>query len=474
MLGHLGSRSEVLRLLRHGPLALLLALPVRAADPAPAAPAVSEPDSAADAELGVLETIRRAEREYAEALADFRAGKDDAARKHLKAAFEGLGETVTDDALAESVRADFLSALEKVRSYDGAPEPAEAPGELDADAAQLASVSPAAVPEEARREKHAIPVDPDNETVKRFIALYTGKETRRKAVEEALGRAEKYRPMMTAALRKAKLPEELFWLVMTESEFKMKAVSGAGAGGLWQFMPGTARKYGLEVSYWVDERMDPEKATGAALKYLKDLKAWFGDWPLALAGYNRGEGGVGRDMEFTRSADFGTLAGRGALPNETQNYVPKFMACVLLGEHPERYGLHPAPEKAEPFDIARVERDLDLEVAAKAAGTDLETMKRLNPELRAWCTPKGRAYDLRVPAGSKDSFLAKLAEVKEWNPGPKVVVVKVQKGDNLGKIAKKYRTTVRAILTHNELKSAKTLRIGQVLRIPPGKGFSGK
>lgn len=451
--------SEVLRVLRLGALALLLAAPAGAQDPA------------ADSELAAVEELRRAELSYGEALADFKAGKREAAREHLKAAFAALAAGVEDDALAQSLRVEFLSALEKVRSYEGAPDPAETPADLDADAAQLAEVAPAAVPDEVRRERHGVPVDPDDETVKRFIALYTGKEPRRRAVEEALGRAERYKPMMTAALRKAGLPEELFWLVMAESEFKMKAVSWAGAGGLWQFMPATARKYGLEVGFWVDERYDPEKATGAAIRYLKDLHEWFGDWHLALAAYNRGENGVMRDMAFTRSTEFGELAGRGALPNETSNYVPKFMACVLLGEHPERYGLKPVPQPAEPFEFARVERDLDLGVAAKAAGTDEETLKRLNPELRSWCTPKGRAYNLRIPAGSKDRFFAALAEVKDWNPGPQAVLHRVQKGEYLGKIAKRYRTTVHAILRHNPNTNPRALRPGQVLRIPPGKGF---
>lgn len=460
--------SQVLLVLRLGALALLL--PAAPAFGAVAGTPPQESDAAADADIGALEELRRAELAYAEALADFKAGKTEAARAHLKAAFGSLAGSVSDDGLAQALRTDFLSAVEKARTYEGAPDPAETPDELDADPAQLAAVAPADVPEELRREKHGVPVNADDETVKRFIALYT-KDGRRRAFEEALGRAELYRPMMQAALRKAKLPDELFWLVMAESEYKLKAVSGAGAAGLWQFMPATGRKYGLEVSYWVDERMNPEKATAAAVRYLKDLHDWFGDWHLALAGYNRGENGVGRDMQFTRAADFGTLSGRGALPNETQNYVPKFMACVLLGEHPERYGLKAVPQAPEPADAVLVERDLDLEVAAKAAGTDLETMRRLNPELRAWCTPKGRAYNLRIPAGRKDAFLAALAEVKEWNPGPKVVLHKVQKGEYLGKIAKKYRTTVRAIITHNELRNPKALRVGQVLRIPPGKGF---
>ncbi|MBI5596784.1 MAG: transglycosylase SLT domain-containing protein [Elusimicrobia bacterium] len=458
------SRSQVLLFLRLVPVILAVAA---------AAQAPGDPNSVDDAESGVLSQLKRAERSYGEALADFRSEREEEARAHLRRAFLELSDSLTDESLVNDARADFLAIVEKVRTFDGAAAPPEEerPTGLDADPAALAAVSPAA-PVVGRDERHAIRIDSDNETVQRYIALYTGKESRRRAVEEALGRAELYKPMMTAALRKAGLPEELFWLVMTESEFKMKAVSGAGAAGLWQFIPGSARNYGLEVSYWVDERFNPEKATQAALRYLKDLKVWVGDWHLALAAYNRGENGVGRDLQWTRSTDFAQLAGRGALPNETQAYVPKFMACVLIGEHPERYGLKPASEAPEPFDTVRVERDLDLSVAAKCAGTTEEVLRRLNPELRAWCTPKGRPYSLKVPAGSRESFLAALAEVKDWNPGPQVVVHRVQRGEYLGKIAKRYRTTVRAIMNHNsQIKNARSLRPGMVLRIPPGKGF---
>ena len=421
----------------------------------------------------MLAQLKRAERSYGEALADFRSEREEEARANLRKAFLELADSLTDESLAEDARADFLTIVEKVRAFDGSAVPEEEPAtDLDADPATLASVSPSTFPPLGHNDKHTIPIDESNETVQRYIALYTGKETRRRAIEEALGRAERYRPMMTAALRKAGLPEELFWLVMTESEFKMKAVSGAGAAGLWQFMPATGRNYGLEVSYWVDERFNPEKATGAALRYLKDLKEWFGDWHLALAAYNRGENGVGRDLQWTRSTDFTQLSGRGALPNETQAYVPKFMACVLIGEHPERYGLKPVKDADEPFDTVRVDRDLDLSVAAKCAGTTDEVMRRLNPELRAWCTPKGRSYPLKIPAGSREAFLAALAQVKDWNPGPQVVVHRVQKGEYLGKIAKKYRTTVRSILNHNpQVKNARSIRPGMTLKIPPGKGF---
>ena len=281
--------------------------------------------------------------------------------------------------------------------------------------------------------------------------------------------------MILAELKKKGLPPELFYLVMVESEYKLDAVSPSGAAGLWQFMPGTARKYGLEVSYWVDERYDPVKSTRAAVQYLSDLYQWFGDWELALAAYNRGEGGIGRDLQFSRSTDFGSLAGRNALPQETHHYVPKFMACVMIGRNPGKYGLRPKYETPEAFDEVSLPRDLDLGVAAKCAGTTEGVLRRLNPELRSWCTPKDRpAFALRLPAGTKDAFSAELAKVTDWNPGPTMVRYRVKRGDSLGRIAKTYHTTVKAILETNKLRSARRITPGITLLIKPGRSSAAK
>ena len=152
------------------------------------APTPQDTPSAEDSELGVLDGLKRAEHEYGEGLADFRAGRDEAAHAHMRQAFAALGETLDEDGLALELRPEFMALLEKVRAWDTAAEPSEAPTDLDADAAALAAVSPAQVPAAAKRETYSMPIDPDNETVKRFIALYTEKESRRRAVQEALGR----------------------------------------------------------------------------------------------------------------------------------------------------------------------------------------------------------------------------------------------------------------------------------------------
>jgi membrane-bound lytic murein transglycosylase D len=220
----------------------------------------------------------------------------------------------------------------------------------------------------------------------------------------------------------------------------------------------------------VDERLEPEKATRAAARYLADLCRWVGDWDFALAAYTRGEGGLGRDLQFSRSIDFSSLAGRDALPTETHFYVPKFEACALIGEEPEKYGLHPRYEAPQAYETVPLPRDLDLGVAARCAGATEAVLRALNPELRAWCTPKDRpGFLLRIPKGTKDAFVAALAKVQDWNPGPTLVRYRVRRGDSLGRIAKLHHTTVRGILATNKLHNARLIRPGMILLIKPGR-----
>ncbi|MDE2314652.1 MAG: transglycosylase SLT domain-containing protein, partial [Elusimicrobia bacterium] len=307
-----------------------------------------------------------------------------------------------------------------------------------------------------------------NPIVQRFIQIYT--QRRPRSVEEALSRSGLYRDMILKALKKKGLPPQLLYLVMTESEFKYDALSRSGAAGLWQFMPGTARKYGLKVTYWNDERYLPEKETQAAVNYLYDLYQWFGDWDLALAAYNRGAGGLGQDMLESRSLSFSTLSHRDALPMQTHFYVPKFEACVLIGENPAKYGLHPHYETPEAYDTAVLPRALDLDIAARCAGTTMAVIRRLNPELRAWCTPKDAPnFALRIPWGTKDAFEAALAKVKDWNPGPTLIRYRVRPGDFLGRIARLHHTTVRSIIETNKIRHPRLIRPGMVLLIRPGR-----
>ncbi|NNN06795.1 MAG: transglycosylase SLT domain-containing protein [Elusimicrobia bacterium] len=440
-------------------IALAAPLCAQAVSTAPAALS-----TAADA--GETDVLASAVGLYDAALSDFRAGREDAGRAGLKNAFSALVDGLDDDDIPAALRPDFAAMIDKARNWPDAESQGPAAPDLDVpESALRAAASTATV------KMRGVRVDPDNPIAQKFIAIYT--RQRPASVEAALARSGRYRDMIAAELKRKGLPPELLYLVMVESEYRPDAVSPSGAAGLWQFMPGTARKYGLEVSYWVDERYDPVKSTRAAARYLSDLYRWFGDWELALAAYNRGEGGIGRDLRYSRSLDFDGLSGKKALPSETDHYVPKFMACVLIGRDPQEYGLHPKYETPEPYDEAILPRDLDLGVAAKCAGTTEASLRRLNPELRAWCTPKDRpGFALRLPAGTKASFEAALAKVTDWNPGPTMVRYKVRRGDSLGKIAKLYHTTVKSILANNKIRSARLIRPGSTLVIKPGRAHS--
>lgn len=411
----------------------------------------------------------RAQALYGEGVAALERGDEPAGRELLGRSFAALAGAIEDGALAAELRADVAGIADKIRSWDSSPDGAEEPGVLDATPEVLAAEPPAPTPP-AAAPSSSIALDAENELTRKYIHLYTA--TRKRGVEETLARSGRYRELIERELEKAGLPRELFYLVMTESEYKLFARSHAGAAGLWQFMPFTARKYGLEVSFWVDERYDPVKATGAAIRYLSELHRWFGDWHLALAAYNRGENGLGRDLIATRSMDFATTSSRGAMPLETRQYVPKFMACVFIGMDPAKYGLEPRYEEALAYDEVPLARDLSLEVAAKAAGVGLEAIQVLNPHVRNWATPPNRpGFLFRVPKGSKESFLARLAEVADWNPGPSLVRYTIRKGDVLGKIASRHRTTVKEIAVLNDIRDPRRLRPGMVLKLKPGRGY---
>lgn len=435
-----------------------------ASAPAPqAAVAVSSAAAAASAqpEDDLSQKLDQAESKYKEAVGRLASGDIDGGRQELREAFDAAADGIDDDGLAASLQPEFSGMLDRIRDWQGPQAVGEDASGLDV------SLSTASVRIEP------IKLDASNPITQKFVEIYT--KRRPQTVEQALARSGRYRDMILADLKKAGLPPELLYLVMTESEYKYDAVSHSGAAGLWQFMPATARKYGLEVSYWVDERFDPEKSTRAAVRYLGDLYRWFGDWDLALAAYNRGEGGIGRDLQWSRSTDFDSLADRNALPQETHFYVPKFQACALIGTQPEKYGLHPSYDQPEAYDSVPLPRDLDLGVAAKCAGTSEAVLRRLNPELRAWCTPKDRpGFVLRVPKGTKDEFLANLAKVKDWNPGPTLVRYRVRRGDFLGRIAKLNHTTVRGIMATNKLRSARLIHPGMILLIKPGRASASR
>ncbi len=306
----------------------------------------------------------------------------------------------------------------------------------------------------------------DNEHVQRELRSFTTVE--RELFLEGYRRSFLYRPMILARLEKAGLPAQLSWLPLVESWFKVRALSRASALGMWQFISSTGVRYGLDRDTWVDERLDPEKATDAAIAYLTDLHGLFGDWPKALAAYNCGEARVLRLSHQSADdyLDFWDLY--EMLPAETRRYVPRLLAALQIIENPAKFGMTLPEAETPPSNVAtvRVERSVRLDRLDAALGLEEATLAGLNPALRRQATPK-RAYDLRVPAGREETLLTQLGSLPEWTPPvPQYTTHRVRSGETLSQIAGRYRTSVSALMRANGLRRANQLRVGQRLRVP--------
>jgi membrane-bound lytic murein transglycosylase D len=285
---------------------------------------------------------------------------------------------------------------------------------------------------------------------------------------KSIKRSGRYRPEILKALKDAGLPEELSWLPLIESGFNTKALSRARALGLWQFIPSTGYKFGLKRDHFIDERMDPDKSTLAAIAYLKELHNIFGDWTTVLAAYNCGEGRVLRTIR-TQNVNyldnFWDLYER--LPRETARYVPRFLATLHILNTPEKYGIDltsvDPPLTYEPVTVAK---QVSLKDAAGAIGTTEFELRQINPELRHKILPP-RSYELKVPVGKGEALLAQIEAIKATSlPRPAVAYHRVRAGETLSTIARKYRTSVSRIMRANNLRSSHYIVAGKRLKIP--------
>ncbi|MBU4484917.1 lytic transglycosylase domain-containing protein, partial [bacterium] len=244
----------------------------------------------------------------------------------------------------------------------------------------------------AYKSRYDVPIIINEEVIQQ-INYFQGNG--RRHFERYLERSGRYVPMMRKILKEHGLPEDLVYLALIESGFNLKAHSRARAVGPWQFIYWTGHRYGLKVDTWVDERCDPVKATHAAAGYLKALYNEFGDWYLAMAGYNAGEGKIRNAIKRYHSRDFWTLSGEGNryLKPETRNYVPKFIAAVLMAKNPEEFGFdHVKLQPPLEYETVEIDSQTEIKVIAKLADTSVETIESLNSELRRWATPPGDAY----------------------------------------------------------------------------------
>jgi len=285
--------------------------------------------------------------------------------------------------------------------------------------------------------------------------------------ETSLSRKTILDSMIYSKLRERNMPEDLIYLAMIESGFKTSAYSKAKAAGVWQFIPGTGKRYGLSVDFWLDMRRNPVAATDAALNYLADLYEEFGDWYLAMAAYNCGEGRIRKLVKESLAADSSKKVSYWdlTLPRETMLYVPRIIAATIIGHDPEHYSFKVQKQSSIPFDTVTVKDCIPLDKVGGAVGTSSNTIQELNPELIRWCTPPNlKSYTIRVPQGTRGKFLAAYAKMDKtqlvrWHQ------YKVQKGDNLGSISSQFGLKASDIQATNNLKNTK-LKTGQILIIP--------
>ncbi len=321
------------------------------------------------------------------------------------------------------------------------------------------------LPEDITTPKTEVPLV-QNRQVNRHLMYYTLK--RPEVMESWLTRKEKYFPMMRKIFEDEGVPTELIHLAMVESGLNPEARSWASAVGMWQFIRATGSMYGLEVNWWIDERRDPEKATRAAARHLKDLYNIWDDWHLAMANYNISPRGLKRAIRAAGKEDY--WAAYPYLPRETQGYVPGFIAATMIEMNPTAFGFKERYEnESYDYQVYKVAPLMPLDALADAAGISTEKLKEYNPELLRWATPPGNEYPLKLPVGTKERFAANYDDIPKEKRSQNVAMHTVNRGETLGYIAQKYGTSVRSLYETNEGLS-NTIYPGQKIVVPLAPG----
>ncbi|MFY0592892.1 LysM peptidoglycan-binding domain-containing protein [Roseivirga sp.] len=326
-----------------------------------------------------------------------------------------------------------------------------------------------------------------NDRVKAFVNYFTVRD--RDYTREMLRRKEVYFSIFEKYLKEYNLPQELKYLPIIEAGLNPKAVSGPRAVGLWQFMAATGKERGLKIDWYIDERMDPEKSTEAACKYIEWLYGIFKDWKLTLAAYNSGIGNVKRAIRRAGyKNDFWSIY--RYLPRETRSYVPQFAAIVYAMEYADVHNIY-TEEELYPVDFETVKTTnfVYLKAFAQESGIPLKTLEELNPEIKKGAIPERKqGFDLKIPKSAKDDFLKNevniLAKAEEGKKefekmarnmpgstfGKEKVVYRVRSGDVLGTIARKHRVRLQDLKAWNKIRGS-LIRVGQKLNIYTGPDF---
>jgi membrane-bound lytic murein transglycosylase D len=423
---------------------------------------------------GIEFLIQKVREKFASGEANYHADHLEAARKDFDEAVDWMLESGydpnSDPKLSELFHhvtdTVYTYELQAFRAGDGFAEAPAVPAAIDEVAEMTFPVDPKLKERAevaARNLSHDLPLTVNDIVVSYLNFFQTPRG--RAIVETGLRRSGRYQPMIARVLREEGVPQDLIYLAQAESAFQPLALSRAGARGMWQFVQWRGNEYGLKRSWWVDERMDPEKATRAAAQHLRDLYGLFGDWYLAIAAYNCGPGNVQKGIERTGYADFWELYRRNVLPQETRNYVPIILAMTLIAKDAAHYGISVNPETPVETDTVKPGRAIDLRLVAETIDVDVATLRALNPSLLRSATPDDPEFVLHLPAGTSEKFSAEIADIppEKWVSWRRH---RVEAGDTLSAIAKKYHVTAASIAAANDLDNREGLAPGEKLIIP--------
>jgi membrane-bound lytic murein transglycosylase D len=327
----------------------------------------------------------------------------------------------------------------------------------------------------AKVEKHLrIPVEL-NSHVESWIEYFTEKDHAR--FQRFLDRGQNYRDVIETVLEENDLPAELYYLAMIESGYQTHAQSHASAVGVWQFIAGTGKRYGLRIDQHIDERRDPIRSTEAAAKYLRDLYNVFGSWDLAMAAYNTGEIRILRAIMKARTRNFWELVQLGVLPKETASYVPKFLAVIMIGKEPEKYGfrINSSTQPYPDLEAIEIPGSIKLQTLAEKTGVSFDILKKVNPHLLSYSTPPGPTpYEVWFPAGVSSKVAhARPQLIKIATQNRRLAAISkgatsktfhlVRRGESLSMIASKHRVSVGHLMRINNLKTTRVF-VGTKLR----------
>ncbi|HEY6947012.1 MAG TPA: transglycosylase SLT domain-containing protein [Candidatus Acidoferrum sp.] len=424
--------------------------------------------------------VQKVQEKFASGEKNFKAGHLEAARKDFDDAVDWMLESGYDPDGDPTLSALFHHVVDSVYAYElqafrggeGFTEAAAVPAPIDEVAAVALPTDPRLkerAEEAAKSVSHDLPLTVNDEVLMFLNFFQTAKG--RDIVENGLRRSGRYRDMISRVLREEGLPQDLIYLAQAESAFQPLALSRAGARGIWQFVAYRGQQYGLHHTWWIDERQDPEKATRAAAQHLRDLYGLFGDWYLAMAAYNCGPGNVQKGIERTGYADFWELYKRNVLPRETKNYVPIIIALTLIAKDAAHYNIQADPETPVAADVVKPGRPIDLRLVAETIDVDVETLRALNPSLLRMATPDDPSFELRLPQGTGEKFTAEIAAIPpdKWISWRRH---RVEPGETLASIAKKYRMTAAAIAGANNMERTAVLEPGTKLTIPATQSAS--